>query len=160
MGEEQNDWEAIPEVNLKRSHPGRSIWLQGVCACVRACVRACVCVCVCVCVWLREAKALDGRQWGVLGLRCMEIRGYKAYTRDNKLLKMVKSVMWWGNVERWCQRYRKRTNFSEDLVFKDRESKSYSKATESCQKVFKAERQTHLPPLTPHFWKHILESIS
>ena len=30
----------------------------------------------------------------------MEIRGYKAYSRDKKLLKMVKSVMWWGNVER------------------------------------------------------------
>lgn len=70
------------------------------------------------------------------------------------------SVMWWGNVERWCLRCRERTNFSEDLVFKDRESKSYSKATESCQTVLKQSDRHTFHPCPLHFWKHMLESTS
>ena len=96
---------------------------------------------MCVCGWVcgveggkctERERARCSRGWGV---------GRQKGTRPTQgTVSHWKWLRVWsdgGNVERWWQRGRKRTNFAGDLVLKVRESKSYSNATESFQKVLK-----------------------
>ena len=135
LGEDQNDREVIPEVNLKRSYPGRRIWLQG--------------VCVCVCV-VEGGKCTE---WETV--RCS--RGWGVWKLEGRRPTQGIISCWkWLRV--WCDGEMLRDDvrgvgreqtFQRTLCSKT-ESKSYSKATESYQKVLKqSDRHTfHTRPST------------